>query len=232
MLKRNSLVKTSTTKLIKHIRQLAIVFAVGLLSACSQLPQVGSTNDESATAALPSYGPYSYRATELAKLVQWDVEGKLAVYTANKNNSGNLTWRQRKEYYDLLITGPLGQGHLHIEGSPGLVIATTPDEQAQATSIEALFAEHFDWQFPMAELRYWVRGIANPATDAELTYNDSGELATIIQAGWQVEISKYESVSGLPMPAKITITGDDIRLKLILKNWTNLYPFPRLNTAQ
>lgn len=224
--------KTSTTKLTKHIRQLAIVFAVGLLSACSQLPQVGNTNDESATAALPSYGPYSYRSTELAKLVQWDVEGKLAVYTANKNNSGNLTWRQRKEYYDLLITGPLGQGHLHIEGSPGLVIATTPDEQAQATSIEALFAEHFDWQFPMAELRYWVRGISSPATDAELTYNDSGELATINQAGWQVEISKYESVSGLPMPAKITITGDDIRLKLILKNWTNLYPFPRLNTAQ
>ena len=224
--------KTSITKRIKHIRQLAIVFAIGLLSACSQLPQMGNTNDELATAALPSYGPYSYRATELAKLVQWDVEGKLAVYTANKNNSGNLTWRQRKEYYDLLITGPLGQGHLHIEGSPGLVIATTPDEQTQATSIEALFAEHFDWQFPMAELRYWVRGIASPETDAELSYNDSGELASIAQAGWQVEISKYESVSGLPMPAKITITGEDIRLKLILKNWSNLYPFPRLNTAQ
>ena len=224
--------KTRTTKLIKHLRQLSAIFTVALLSACSQLPQFGSSSPATATAQLPSYGPYSYRATELAKLEQWDVEGKLAVYTANKNNSGNLTWRQRKEYYDLLITGPLGQGHLHIEGSPGLVIATTPDEQAQATSIDALFSEHFDWQFPMAELRHWVRGVASPETDAELKFNDNGELTAINQAGWQVEISKYESVSGLPMPAKITITGADIRLKLILKNWSNLYPFPRLNTAQ
>ena len=223
---------TSTTKLFKQLRLLPAIIVATILSACSQLPQIDTDDDDAATAQLPSYGPYDYRATELAKLVQWDVEGKLAVYTSNKNNSGNLTWRQRKEYYDLLITGPLGQGHLHIEGSPGLVIATTADEQTQATSIEALFADHFDWQFPMAELRYWVRGVASPETDAELSFNDSGELATIQQAGWQVEISKYQSVSGLPMPAKITITGPTIRLKLILKNWSNLYPFPRLNTAQ
>ncbi len=224
--------KASTAKLFKRLRLSSTIIVLGMLSACSQLPQSTPSSEQNVATQLPSYGPYRYRATELAKLVQWDVEGKLAVYTASKNNSGNLTWRQRKEFYDLLITGPLGQGHLHIEGSPGLVIATTPEEQAQAASLEALFAEHFDWQFPMNELRYWVRGIASPETDAQLTFNDDGELASIEQAGWQVEISRYESVSGLPMPGKITITGEAIRLKLILKNWSNLYPFPRLNTAQ
>ena len=223
---------------VKHLKSTSRLFTgvvlAALLSACAPFSGItlpGSDNTETTISDIPSYGPYSYRANELGKLVQWDVEGKVAVYTADKNNSGNLTWRQRRDYFDLLITGPLGQGHLHIEGSPGLVIATTPEEQTQASSVEQLFAEHFDWQFPMQEIRYWVRGIASPEHKAKLTYNETGELASVEQAGWQVAFTGYTQVSGLPMPDKITITGEDIKLKLVLKNWANLYPFPRLNTG-
>ena len=219
-----------TTKPLGHIYRIGACLMAGiLLSACSQLPPTPTPTTVADKSANPSYGPYSYRANELSKLTQWDVEGKIAVYQAKKNNSGNLTWRQRQGYFDLLITGPLGQGHLHIEGSPGLVIATTPEQKTEASSVEQLFAEHFDWQFPMQELRYWVRGIASPESDADLTYNDSGELATLRQDGWQVSFLRYSQVSGLPMPEKITLTNNEIRLKLVLKNWANLYPFPRLN---
>ena len=221
---------TKTKHLATASRAIAGVILGATLSACTSIGGIEShANTE--VADTPSYGPYSYRAVELSKLVQWDVEGKMAVYTSEKNNSGNLTWRQRKDYFELLITGPLGQGHLHIEGSPGLVIASTPKEQTQADSVEQLFAEHFDWQLPMQEIRYWVRGIASPTTDAKLTYNASGELASVEQAGWLVAFTRYTQVSGLPMPDKITITGKDIKLKLVLKNWANLYPFPRLNIS-
>ncbi len=225
------MVPTKTKHLTKAARLLAGLMLGATLSACTSVGDISSHSSITETNKAPSYGPYSYRAIELNKLVQWDVEGKMAVYTASKNNSGNLTWRQRRDYFDLLITGPLGQGHLHIEGSPGLVIATTPEEQTQASSVEQLFAEHFDWQFPMQEIRYWVRGIASPEHEAKLTYTETGELASIEQAGWQVAFTRYTQVSGLPMPDKITITGDDIKLKLVLKNWANLYPFPRLNIS-
>ena len=179
----------------------------------------------------PSYGPYAYKSSELAKLVQWDVEGKMAVYSKQKNNSGNLTWRQRADYFDLLITGPLGQGHLHIEGAPGVVIATSGKEQHQAKDVESLFLEQFGWHFPMQQLRFWVRGIASPNSHAELSYNESGDLAALEQSGWQVNFVRYAKVSGLSMPDKITLVGTDIKIKLVLNNWANLYPFPRLNTA-
>ena len=221
---------TKTQHLVTASRAFAGLLLGASISACSTLGGIEPHTDME-TANTPSYGPYSYRVIELSKLVQWDVEGKMAVYTSEKNNSGNLTWRQRRDYFDLLITGPLGQGHLHIEGSPGLVIATTPKQQTQANSVEQLFAEHFDWQFPRQEIRYWVRGIASPASDAQLTYNAHGQLASLQQAGWQVAFTRYTQVSGLPMPDKITITGNDIKLKLVLKNWANLYPFPRLNIS-
>ncbi len=197
-----------------------------LLGACSSNPT--STIQPPASHA---YAPYEYKLAELEKLVQWDVEGKLAVYTDEKNNSGLLTWRQRSGYFDLLINGPLGSGQLHIEGTPGLAIATSNKGRVKAESIELLFAQEFGWQFPMQELRYWVRGIPHPQSAAKVTYTAEGEAATIEQAGWQVKYNSYAKVTGLPMPAKMQIIGPDIRLVLVLKSWFNLFPFPRLNPS-
>jgi len=217
-------------KTINRFKNLAQLTSLGLIclaiTACSTAPT--SNNQPIATHA---YSPFSYKQAELEKLVQWDVEGKMAVYTDGKNNSGLLTWRQRSTYFNLLINGPLGSGQLHVEGAPGLVIATSSTGQVEAESIEALFEKEFGWQFPMKELRYWARGIPQPDTLAKVTYNSAGEAATITQAGWLVRYHSYNNVTGLPMPKKIEIIGTDIRLVLVLKSWLNLFPFPRLNPS-
>jgi outer membrane lipoprotein LolB len=215
---------TSRFKSFTQLTSLGLLCLV--IAACSTAPKSNTQ-----PIASHAYAPFSYKQTELEKLVQWDVEGKLAVYTNDKNSSGLLTWRQRSAYFDLLINGPLGSGQLHIEGTPGLVIATSSKGQVEAESIEALFKQEFGWQFPMQELRYWVRGIPQPNTDAKITYNSEGEAASIEQAGWLVRFHSYNKVTGLPMPQKIEIIGTDMRLVLVLKSWFNLFPFPRLNPS-
>jgi len=196
------------------------------IAACSSAPT--SNKQPIATHA---YAPFSYKQAELEKLTQWDVEGKLAVYADDKNNSGLLTWRQRSADFDLLINGPLGSGQLHIEGTPDLVVATSSKGRVEATSIEGLFEQEFGWQFPMQELRHWARGIPQPGSLAKITYNSTGEAATIEQAGWLVTYHSYSNITGLPMPKKIEIVGTDIRLVLVLKSWLNLFPFPQLNPS-
>jgi len=217
-------------KAISRFKNLAQLTSLGLIclaiTACSTPP---TSNNPPIPAH--AYAPFSYKQAELEKLVQWDVEGKMAVYTDDKNNSGLLTWRQRSAYFNLLINGPLGSGQLHVEGTPGLVIATSNNGQVEAESIEALFEKEFGWRFPMKELRYWARGIPQPDTLAKITYNSKGEAATIKQAGWLVTYHSYSNVTGLPMPKKIEIVGSDIRLVLVLKSWFNLFPFPRLNPS-
>jgi outer membrane lipoprotein LolB len=223
-------IRKMNSKAISRFKSLTQLTSLGLLclviTACSTAPQSNTQ-----PIASHGYAPFSYKKAELEKLVQWDVEGKLAVYTNDKNISGLLAWRQRSAYFDLLINGPLGIGQLHIEGSPGLVIATSSKGQVEAASIEALFKQEFGWQFPMQELRYWVRGIPQPNTDAKITYNSEGEAASIEQVGWFVMFHSYNKVTGLPMPQKIEIIGADIRLVLVLKSWFNLFPFPRLNPS-
>ena len=217
-----------SSKVTSNFNSLLRLTFIGLvcsvITACSNAPTTSTEPPPS-----HAYAPFSHKSAELGKLVQWDVEGKLAVYTNDKNNSGLLTWRQRSGYFDLLVNGPLGSGQLYIEGTPGLVMATSSKDKLVAESVEALFEEAFDWQFPMKELRYWVRGIPHPDTAAKMTYNADGEASTIEQSGWQVKYHSYSKVTGLPMPKKIEIIGTDIRLVLVLKSWFNLFPFPRLN---
>ena len=216
----------ATSRFKKLIQLASLGLICSAIAACSTAPI--SNNQPLATHA---YAPFSHKQAELEKLIQWDVEGKLAVYVDDKNNSGLLTWRQRSDYFYLLVNGPLGSGQLHIEGTPGLVVATSSKGQVEAKSIEVLFEEEFDWQFPMQELRYWARGIPQPDTLAKITYNSAGEAATIEQAGWLVKYHSYNNVTGLPMPKKIELIGADIRLVLVLKSWFNLFPFPRLNPS-
>ena len=221
------MLKMTSNRISHHQSRIKLIFlatACLILGACSVAP-----TSKLQPVASHAYAPFSYKQAELDKLVQWDVEGKLAVFADNKNNSGLLTWRQRSQYFDLLISGPLGSGQLHIEGTPGLAIATSSKGQVQAESIELLFLQEFGWAFPMQELRYWALGIPHPASEAQLSYNETGEAASIDQAGWQVTYHSYSNVTGLPMPKKIEIEGPDVRLVLVLKNWFNLYPFPRLN---
>ena len=220
------ILKTTSDRRNPSIKHIVMAAACLTLGACSTAP---TSNVQ--PLASHAYAPFAYKQAELDKLVQWDVEGKLAVFANDKNNSGLLTWRQRSEYFDLLISGPLGSGQLHIEGTPGVAIATSSKGQVEAESIELLFLQEFGWVFPMQELRYWARGIPHPASEATLSYNETGEAASIHQAGWQVTYHSYNKVTGLPMPKKIEIIGPDVRLVLVLKSWFNLYPFPRLNPS-
>ncbi|MFT5930422.1 MAG: outer membrane lipoprotein LolB [Oceanospirillaceae bacterium] len=217
---------TATSRFKSLTRLASLVLICLAIAACSTTPK--SNNQHIVNHA---YSPFEYKQAELEKLVQWDVEGKMAVYVNDKHNSGLLTWRQRSAYFDLLINGPLGSGQLHVEGTPGLVIATSSKGQVEAESIEALFKQEFGWQFPMQELRYWARGIPHPDNKAKITYNAEGEAATIEQGDWHVTYLSYSKVTGLPMPNKIEIVGTDIRLVLVLKSWFNLFPFPRLNPS-
>ena len=201
------------------LRITSACIASTLITACSSMPQGTPSGTD-------SFSHYSDRAMGVGKLEQWHVDGKIAVYMDKKNHSGNLTWRQNNNIFDLLITGPLGQGYLHIEGRPGWVVATTAEEQIQTTNIEDLFAHHFEWTLPLRELHYWVRGIASPTSDAKFHFADNGELVRMEQAGWQINYRRYTQVSGLTLPNKITLKGNHIELKLVLKNWTNLQPLP------
>ncbi len=162
--------------------------------------------------------------SKLQQIQQWDVQGKLAIYTNNNSYSGLLSWRQRLNSFDLLLSNPFGSHKLHIVGSDGLITATDNQGQISDTSATRLFEQQFGWSFPLDYLTYWVTGLPGPDSHAVVDYNQQRQITRIMQAGWVVDYKQLRPVDGLLMPYKIQITGSNIRLVLILKNWHNLVP--------
>ena len=190
------------------------VLLISLVAGCSNQPAV--THNSSALQL----------HSQLQQIQQWDVQGKLAVYTNNNSYSGLLTWRQRPNSFDLLLSNPLGSHKLHIVGRDGLITATDNQGQISDTSATRLFEQQFGWSFPLDYLTYWVTGLPGPDSHAAVDYNQQRQITRIMQAGWVVDYKQFQSVDDLIMPYKIQIIGPDIRLVLVLKTWHNLASLP------
>ena len=150
----------------------------------------------------------------------WDINGKLAVRSPAQSGSGVLFWLQRQDYFDIRVTGPLGQGATRLTGRPGQIRLTTPQHDLQAASAEALMQEQLGWNLPVSNLLWWVRGLPAPGSRHTLQLNDDSLAARLEQTGWQLEYSRYQSLpDGSRLPERILLNGPHLQLTLVVKQW-------------
>ena len=173
-----------------------------LLSACSTVPVEPEVH-------------YSKIAREhLYKLEQWSFEGRLALTGKNDNWQANINWGHRPDDEKIKLSGPWGQGATVIQLTGDLVTIDRGDGQVQSSTRPQEFINQQLGMFvPVQSLRYWVIGLPEP-TSAFV------ETATgFRQAGWFVEYKQMQSVDDQSMPRKITVTNEQVKLKLIIDQW-------------
>ena len=173
-----------------------------LLSACSTVPVEPEVH-------------YSKIAREhLYKLEQWSFEGRLALTGKNDNWQANINWGHRPDDEKIKLSGPWGQGATVIQLTGDLVTIDRGDDQVQSSTRPQEFINQQLGMFvPVQSLRYWVIGLPEP-TSAFV------ETATgFRQAGWFVEYKQMQSVDDQSMPRKITVTNEQVKLKLIIDQW-------------
>jgi len=157
----------------------------------------------------------------LNQIQQWQVRGKLSVVSPDDAVTGYLTWQQDKEDFDLFLSGPFGQGSSRLVGNNGQATLTLPNQEpVNAPSAEYLMARYLGWQFPVLDLRYWVKGQASPHSDFTEVRDALGLLESLQQHGWQVEFSRYQSQSGTWLPGRVKITGHDFKFIFAIKEWS------------
>ena len=158
---------------------------------------------------------------QLNKIQQWQVRGKLSVVSPNDAVTGYLTWQQDKEDFDLFLSGPFGQGSSRLVGNNGQATLTIPNQEpVEAPSAEYLMARYLGWQFPVLDLRYWVKGQASPNSTFTEVRNSLGLLESLQQHDWQVEFSRYQSQAGTWLPGRIKMTGRDFKFIFAIKEWS------------
>ncbi len=184
---------------------LIVVLGLAGCSTSTQLPN-----------KLPSTAP-----TSVDSISQWQLEGKLGVRYQGKNDSVYMTWQRDKDAYAIELTGMLGMGATQIEGTRHYATLKRPGEApVTEASVNQLVERYTGWAFPVTELNYWIKG--QPAPDssyADLNLSSEGQIQSFHQSGWLIRYLRYGETEGLTLPEKITATGPDTQVTLVIKSW-------------
>lgn len=175
---------------------------VFILSGCSTVPVEPEAH-------------YSRLAREhLYQLEQWSFDGRLALTGKNDSWSASINWGHKPDDEKIKLSGPLGQGATVIQLSDGVVTIDRGDGQIQSsTQPEAFINQQLGMFVPVRSLRYWVVGLPEPSV--AFVETPTG----FRQAGWLVEYKQMQPVDAQSMPRKITITNEQVKLKLIIDQW-------------
>lgn len=161
------------------------------------------------------------REKQLNQIQNWQVRGKLSVVTNDDAATGYLTWQQDSEDFDLFLSGPLGQGASRLVGKNGKASLTLPNKDpVYAPSAEYLMQRYLGWQFPVMDIRYWVKGQVSPNSQSTEVRDSLGLLESLQQHGWQVQFSRYQRQGDVWLPGRIKMIGHDFKFIFAIKEWT------------
>lgn len=171
-----------------------------LLSACSGLQ------------TQPSASRDNFRGNIAIR--NWQLSGRIGITSAQQAHSGYLNWIQCGAKYEVRINGPLGSGAVKLVGDATQVtLYEGSNDPVTATSAEELL-QYYGWELPLSQLRFWIRGVPDPAQDH--TETSTG----FEQAGWSLAFPRQATVDQFALPAKATAAAkDNTRVTLVIQDW-------------
>jgi len=150
----------------------------------------------------------------------WTLAGRIAVHEGDQGWFAGLRWHQSPRGYRLRLQGPLGQGALELTGGPGGVTLRTADGRvSHAASPQALLKQATGVSMPVAGLRYWVRGRADPRTPASASRDSAGRLQVLRQDGWRIRYDAYTRAGGGALPSRLRLDRGNVRVRLVIDHW-------------
>src|SRR5438034_739365 len=115
--------------------------------------------------------------TRPAREAEVDLAGRLAARYGEESFTGSIAWRHAKDFDEMLITTPLGQGVARIVREGDQVALTTAEpREYHAADVESLTQQVLGFRLPLDGLADWVRG--RPSPDLE-------------RRGWKIEYQEY-----------------------------------------
>lgn len=157
---------------------------------------------------------------QISQIDGWQITGKLGLKTPEDSGSATLQWLQRQSYFDIRLSGPLGQGASRLIGRPGATELEIANQgRYSAESPEALLEQQLGWQLPVSHLLWWIRGLPEPDSRSQLTLDADSRLARLTQEDWQVDYIDYLEQDGFALPSRMKLYGKDLEITLVIKDW-------------
>ena len=157
----------------------------------------------------------------------WSFNGRMAVKSEHDAQVGGqlaMRWQQSNDISRIRLSGPLGIGAWELLWEPERVHVSDADGERAIQYTGPAAAEDFmlaelGWAFPAQSIRYWVRGLPDPAAAAQERFADDGELLGLDQHGWTIDYERYAEFDDLLLPVRITMFGRGVRLRMVIAKW-------------
>lgn len=152
----------------------------------------------------------------VSQITDWEIDGKIGIRSADNSQSASIKWEQHDQEFKIDVRGPWGQGGFTLSGNGEQSEIIIP-EQGQFTgpTPEQILQQHFNWQMPVSNIYWWIRGIPVPNKEYQFILEDN-RLKQLTQSNWKISYLRYNS---LALPRKIILTDDRIKITLIIYSW-------------
>ncbi len=187
-----------------------------LLAACASLPAPPPVIP-------PTSLDWPQRRAQLQRDADFTLKGRLAVAAGDEGFSAGLRWQQRDRDGLIELDGPFGVGGLRLQvRGEALELTTSRGERLDGAAARGELERRLGFALPLESLRYWVRGVPDPASAADERL-DAGapRLAGLAQGGWTVDYAAYvEDSSAGALPRRLSAVREGTRLRLVIEAWT------------
>ena len=156
-----------------------------------------------------------------AAMTAWQLNGRVSLTRGEEGWHAGLYWQEQADTFYLKVSGPLGQGGFQLNGDArGVVLVDADGQSYAAQDVDALLIQVTGWQLPVRGLRYWIRGLPEPAAGrAQETRDEAGQLVRLEQSGWTVNYQRYQLVGDVLLPAKLQLLHADIAVRIVIDQW-------------
>ena len=107
------------------------------------------------------------RQAALASITRWEARGRIALKSPGASGQGNFRWIQSDDVTVLKVAGPFGAGAYEIRWEPARITVLSGRGEVAADyagpdAAARLLEQELGWAWPLANTRYWLRGLAVP----------------------------------------------------------------------
>lgn len=149
---------------------------------------------------------------------RWHLVGRLSVRHGNQSWLSRVEWRHIKRLDVLTLSTSLGGVMAKLSFSTdGVYLTNTDGYTRMITQVE--LESLLGYSPPLQQLKYWVRGVADPAFGFIPHDFAVADGRGFEQTRWQISLERYYRLDGLVLPKKIVAEKGDLKIKLMVDEW-------------